>query len=110
MIFDKQLKIYDTGVFKRLYRRDIVINELLYVGYVLNAYSQPIIIMRHISFTTCIYEYTTDSGPVAMVMPWTSISTSTKNQQTGSYIYSDTKVTLKCIYVMETITILLPHT
>ena len=108
MIFDKQLKIYDTGVFKRLYRRDIVINELFYVGYVLNAYSQPIIIMRHISFTTCIYEYTTDSGPVAMVMPWTYIQN--KNQQTGSYIYIVTKVTLKCIYVMETITILLPHT
>ena len=30
-----------------------------------------------------------------MVMPWTSISTSTKNQQTGSYIYSDTKVKCK---------------
>ena len=31
MIFDKQLKVYDTGVFKRSYRRDIVNKEFVYV-------------------------------------------------------------------------------
>ena len=94
MIFDKQLKVYDTGVFKRSYRRVIVNNELLYVSIECVFQANHHYVSHFIHY---IYEYTTDSGPVAMVMPWTSISTSTKNQQTGSYIYSDTKVTLKCM-------------
>ena len=72
-----------TGVFKRSYRRDIVNNELLFVCIecVFPANHQY---ASH--FIHHIYEYTTDSGLVAMVMLWTSISTLTKNQQTGSYI------------------------
>ena len=95
MIFDKQLKVYEsTGVFKRSYRRYIVNNEHLYVC-IEGVFPANYHYASH--FIHYIYEYTTDSGLVAMVMLWTSISTSTKNQQAGSYIYSDTKVTLKCI-------------
>ena len=61
MIFDKQLKVSDTGVFKRSCIRDIVNNELLYVC-IKCVFQANHHYASH--FIHYIYEYTTDSGPL----------------------------------------------